>query len=79
MVGERDWCMKWGFVCSCSKALTHRICVWYIYLHESLIFMVNVAKYTNIHGSYGKGTWALLLLKGYKLYKPSLSLNHPRS
>ena len=64
------------------KALTHRICVWYIYLHESLTFisfMVNVAKYTTINGSYGKGTWALLLLKGYKLSKPSLSLNHPRS
>ena len=35
---------------------THRIHVWYIYLHEWLIFMVNVGKYT-IHGSYGKQTF----------------------
>ena len=31
---------------------SHRIHVWYIYLHEWLILMVNVGKYT-IHGSYG--------------------------
>ena len=33
---------------------SHRIHVWYIYLHEWLIFMVHVGKYT-IHGSYGIG------------------------
>ena len=31
---------------------THRIHVWYIYLHEWLILVVHVGKYT-IHGSYG--------------------------
>ena len=31
---------------------SHRIHVWHIYLHESLMFMVSVGKYT-IHGSYG--------------------------
>ena len=35
------------------KSKTHRIHVWYIYLHL-LILMVNVGRYT-IHGSYGKG------------------------
>ena len=35
-----------------KKIPTHRIHVWYIYLHEWLIFMVNVGKYT-IHGCYG--------------------------
>ena len=33
-------------------APTHSIHVWYIYLHEWLILMVNVGKYT-IHGSHG--------------------------
>ena len=32
--------------------ITHRIHVWYIYLHEVLILMLNVGKYT-IHGSCG--------------------------
>ena len=32
----------------------YRIHAWYIYLHEWLIFLVNVGKYT-IHGSYGLG------------------------
>ena len=27
--------------------ISHRIHVWYIYLHEWLIFMVNVGKYTS--------------------------------
>ena len=36
-----------------SRSIAHRIHVWYIYLREWLIFMVNVGKYT-IHGSYGK-------------------------
>ena len=37
----------------CSQYETHRIHVWNIYLHEWLIFVVNVGKYT-IHGCYGK-------------------------
>ena len=32
---------------------TYRIHVWYVYLHEWLMFMVNVGKYS-VHGSYGK-------------------------
>ena len=32
---------------------THRIHVWYIYLHLVVFWMVNVGKYT-IHGCYGK-------------------------
>ncbi len=35
---------------------------WYIYLHECLIFMVNVGKYT-IHGWYGI-VWCLLFFGG---------------
>ena len=45
---------------------------WYIYLHEWVIFMVNVAKYT-IHGSYGWWwcmvniwTWTFEKLQGFK-------------
>ena len=39
---------------------THRINVWYIYLHERFILMVNVGKYTSYqsHGWYGKISWA---------------------
>ena len=35
--------------------------IWYIYLDEWLISMVNVGKYT-IHGSYGYGKWSSDLL-----------------
>ena len=35
-----------------SSNHSHRIHVWYIYLHEWLILMVNVGKYT-IHGWFG--------------------------
>ena len=34
--------------------LRDRIHVWYIYLHDWVIFRANVGKYT-IHGAYGKG------------------------
>ena len=36
---------------------------WYIYLHEWLIFMVNIGKYT-IHGTYRNGSGVLILLMG---------------
>ena len=38
---------------------SHRIHVWYIYLHAWLIFMVNVGRYI-IHGSYGIYTYITL-------------------
>ena len=34
------------------KINAHRIHVWYIYLHDWVIYEVNVGKYS-IHGSYG--------------------------
>ena len=45
------------YVYACEIKLifsSHIIHVWYIYLHEWLIFMGNVGKYT-IHGFYGHG------------------------
>ncbi len=44
--------------------------VWSIYLHEWLILMVNVGKYT-IHGSYGFSWWCF-----YRFYHGKLQLNH---
>ena len=42
--------------------ITHTIHVWYIYLHEWLIFMVNVGEYT-IHGWYG--LWCFFVFRIY--------------
>ena len=41
--------------------LTHTIHVWYIYLHEWLIFMVHVGKYT-VHGYHGWYIYLFLLV-----------------
>ena len=41
---------------------THTIHVWYIYLHEWLIFMVNVAKYTSPMDNMGNIYWHVLLI-----------------
>ena len=41
---------------------THTIHVWYIYLHEWLIFMVNVAKYTSPMDTMGNIYWHVLLI-----------------
>ena len=36
--------------------ITHMLHVWYIYLHDWVIFRANVGKYT-IHGAYGWGRY----------------------
>ena len=45
---------------------------WYIYLHEWLIFMINVGVYT-IHGSYGWWYWILISLPAPRANGP---INH---
>ena len=49
--GIQHWLDLSHMLCGPNR-ISHRIHVWYIYLHEWLVFMVNVGEYT-IHGSYG--------------------------
>ena len=54
---------------------THRIHVWYIYLHECLIFMVNVGKYTTYMDSTGyTPTWACFEFRSKSTWRYKLGL-----